>query len=136
MEEIRESGYQEKAVAGFEKLWVWQKAHKLMQEIHSFCKHLPREERFRLRDQTECCSSSVCDNIAEGYSSYYYNDKIKGFNVARKEAGETQNQIRKMSAKRYLNPSQSQKWVEEYEEIVRGINGFIRYIREKRHTKR
>jgi len=109
MQDTRKSGYQEKPVAGFEKLWVWQKAHKLMQEIHRFCRTLPREEKFRLRDQIERCSSSVCDNIAEGYTTYYYNDKIKGFNIARKEAGETQNQIRKISGKGYLDSELSQK---------------------------
>ena len=136
MQDIRESEYQEKPVAGFEKLWVWKKAHELMQEIHSFCRMLPRDERFKLRDQIERCSSSVCDNIAEGYTTYYYNDKIKGFNVARREAGETQNHIRKLSGKGYLDSEQSQKWVERYEEVIRGINGYIRYIREKKGVKR
>ena len=107
-----------------------------MQEIHKFCRTLPREEKFRLRDQIERCSSSVCDNIAEGYTTYYYNDKIKGFNIARKEAGETQNQIRKISGKGYLDSRLSQTWVEEYEEVIRGINGYIRYIREKKGSKR
>ena len=132
MQDIKESGNQERPRAGFEKLWVWQKAHKLMQEIHRFCKTLPRDERFKLRDQIERCSSSVCDNIAEGYTAYYYKEKIKGFHVARKEAGETQNQIRKISGKEYLGARQSQIWVEEYEEVIRGINGYIRYIREKK----
>ena len=136
MQDIRKSEYQEKPVAGFEKLWVWQKAHKLMQEIHRFCRTLPREEKFRLRDQIERCSSSVCDNIAEGYTTYYYNDKIKGFNIARKEAGETQNQTRKISGKGYLDSELSQRWVEEYEEVIRGINGYIRYVREKKGAKR
>jgi four helix bundle protein len=68
-----------------------------MQEIHTFCRTLPRTEDYKLRDQIERCSSSVCDNIAEGYSAYYYKEKIKGFYIARKEAGETQNQIRKLS---------------------------------------
>jgi four helix bundle protein len=136
MEKIDNPENQKKPVAGFEKLWVWQKAHKLMQEIHKFCKALPKEERFRIRDQTERCSSSVCDNIAEGYTSYYYNDKIKGFNVARKEAGETQNQIRKLEGKGYLDSKRSQAWVEAYEEIIRGINGYNRYIREKKGSKK
>jgi four helix bundle protein len=136
VKDIRKPEYQEKPVAGFEKLWVWQKAHKLMQEIHNFCRTLPRDERFRLRDQIERCSSSVCDNIAEGYTSYYYNDKIKGFNTARREAGETQNHIRKLSGKRYLDSEKSQTWVEQYEEVIRGINGYIRYIREKTGTRR
>jgi len=136
MEDTRQSGDQEKPVAGFEKLWIWQKAHKLMQEIHKFCRSLPRDEKFRLRDQIERSSSSVCDNIAEGYTTYYYNDKIKRFNIARKEAGETQNHIRKLAGKSYLEIPQSQKWVEQYEEIIRGINGYIRYIKEKKGSKR
>jgi len=136
MQDIRTSGHQRKLVAGFEKLWVWQKAHKLMQEVHSFCRTLPREEKFRLRDQIERCSSSVCDNIAEGYTTYYYNDKIKGFLIARKEAGETQNQVRKLSGKGHLDSEQSQRWVEEYEEVIRGINGYTRYIREKKGAKK
>lgn len=84
----------------------------------------------------ERCSSSVCDNISEGYTSYYYNEKIKGFHIARKEAGEAQNHIRQLSGKKYLDPKQSQVWVEEYEEIIRGINGYIRYIREKKGVKK
>jgi len=136
-QENREPGCQKKLVAGFEKLWVWQKAYKLMQEVHRrFCRTLPREEKFRLRDQIERCSSSVSDNIAEGYTTYYYNDKIKEFHIARKEAGETQNQIRKLSGKGYLDSEQSQRWVEEYEEVIRGINGYTRYIREKKGAKR
>jgi four helix bundle protein len=126
---------QQKLITGFEKLWVWQKAHNLMQEIHKLCKALPKSEEFRLRDQIERCSSSVCDNIAEGYTAYYYNEKMKGFYIARKEAGETQNQIRKLSGKKYLGLEQSQSWVEGYEEIIRGINGYIRYIRKKREDK-
>ena len=136
MQNNRGPGNQENTVAGFEKLWVWQKAHKLMQDLHSFCRTLPKTEDYRLRDQIERCSSSVCDNIAEGYSAYYYKEKIKGFYIARKEAGETQNQIRKLAGKNYLNREQSQNWVEEYEQIIRGINGYVRYIRKKRLPKK
>ncbi|MBS3918904.1 MAG: four helix bundle protein [Deltaproteobacteria bacterium] len=136
MQSIGISGDQERFVAGFEKLWVWQKAYKLMLKIHKSCKKIPVKERFKLIDQIERCSSSVCDNIAEGYTAYYYNEKIKGFMIARKEAGETQNQIRKLSGKGYLDSNQSQTWVEEYEEVIRGINGYTRYIRQKKKAKR
>jgi four helix bundle protein len=122
-------------VAGFERLWVWQKAFKLMKVIHRFCMKLPHEEKFLLKSQIIRSSSSVCDNISEGYSSYYYNDKIKGFNVARKEAGETQNHIRKMIGKNYIDTENGTKWLEEYEEVIRGINGFIKYIRTKKAKK-
>ena len=124
------SGYQDK-VAGFENLWVWEKAHKLMLEIHQICRTLPREERFKKRDQLERSSASVPDNIAEGHTSYYYKDKIKGFNVARKEAGETQNHIMALEGKRYLEPARARNIIERYEEVIRGINGYTRWVREK-----
>ncbi len=124
----------DKCLPGFERLWIWQKAFKLMQLIHKFCKTLPNEKKYKLKGQVERSSSSVCDNIAEGYSSYYYDDKIKGLNTARKEAGETQNHIRKLMGKGYLNCENGLKWIREYEEIVRGINGFNRYIRNKKRS--
>ena len=61
---ISKSEDQDKPIAGFERLWVWQKAHKLMLEVHKICKTLPKLERFKIRDQIERSSSSVPDNIA------------------------------------------------------------------------
>jgi four helix bundle protein len=136
MKEIKDSVKFGTAIVGFEKLWVGQKAHNLMQEIHKFCGTLPKAEDFKLKDQIERCSSSVCDNIAEGYTAYYYKEKMKGFYIARKEAGETQNQIRKLSGKNYLSPELSQNWVEGYEEVIRGINGYVRYINKKKSAEK
>lgn len=76
------------------------------------------------------------DNIAEGHTSYYYQDKIKGFNVARKEAGETQNHIRAMEGKRYITKVKAEELMIRYEEIIRGINGYINWVREKRGSKK
>ena len=135
-EKTRVSKETGRPVAGFEQLWVWQKAFELMQEIYRLCKTLPREEKFRLKDQIERSSSSVCDNIAEGYTAYYYNDKIKGFLTARKEVGETQNHIRKLSSKGYIELEIAQDWIEKYEEVIRGINGYVNYIRDKRGSKK
>ena len=124
------------AIAGFEKLWVWQKAHSLMIEIHEICKRLPYHERFKIKDQLERSSASVTNNIAEGHTSYYYQDKIKAFNVARKEAGESQNQIRTLQAKGYLIKEKADEIVARYEEVIRGINGYISWVRKKKGAKK
>lgn len=50
IENIEDSKGKKKRKAGFEQLWIWQEAHKLMNEIAESCKLLPRDERFRLRD--------------------------------------------------------------------------------------
>jgi four helix bundle protein len=118
--------------AGFEKLWVWNLAHELMLEVHKICRALPHQERYRISSQIERASSSVADNIAEGYTSYYYQEKIKGFFVARKEAGETQNHIRSLSSKGYIDPVEARRLIGEYERVLRGINGYVNWIRKKR----
>lgn len=132
---ISATGHQGK-VAGFENLWVWDKAHQLMLEVHQICKTLPREEQFKKRYQLEKSSSSVPDNIAEGHTSYYYKDKIKGFNVARKEAGETQNHIIALQGKRYIAPEKARYIIGKYEEVIRGINGYTRWVREKMRSNK
>lgn len=133
---ISKTEYQKNNLAGFEKLWVWKKAHELMLEIHKICRSLPSSERFRLRDQLERSSSSIPDNIAEGHTSYYYQDKIKGFNTARKETGETQNHIRTLQGKGYITDNLGNNLVGRYEEVIRGINGYMNWVREKRNSKK
>ncbi len=120
---------------GFEKLWVWQKAHQLMLEVHEIAKTLPGAEKYRIRDQIERSSSSVADNIAEGYTSYYYKEKIKGFYISRKEAGETQNHLISLKGKNYISSKRADDLIARYEEVIRGINGYVRWIRTKQNKK-
>lgn len=121
----------EKLINKFEDLRIWQKAHELMIEIFEIIKKLPVEEKYRIKDQIERSSSSVGSNIAEGYTSFYFKDKIKCLYVARKEAGETQNHIRALEAKKYIGPDLSNRLVGEYQGLIKGINAFINYIRDK-----
>jgi four helix bundle protein len=116
----------------FKDLKIYQEAIRLMLEIDKICKTLPREEKFQLVDQAMRSSSSVPDNIAEGYNAYYYKDKIHRFFDARKESGETQNHVYKMEKKGYLDISSAQKLFDDYQGLIRGINGYINYIKKKR----
>jgi len=127
---------QEKGIAGFENLWVWQKAHLLVVEVQEICKKLLYHERFKVKDQLDRSSTSVTDNIAEGHTSYYYQEKIKAFNVARKEAGESQNHIRTLQAREYIAKDKADDIIMRYEEVIRGINGYIKWVREKKGAKR
>lgn len=120
----------------FRELKVWQEAIRLMIEVYALCKRLPKEERFQLIDQANRSASSVPDNIAEGYTAYYYKDKILRFYDARKESGETQNHILKMEKKGYITRDVCERLFQEYQMLIRGLNGYINYIRSKRNDKR
>ena len=75
-------------------------------------------------------------NIAEGHTSYYYQEKIKGFNIARKEAGETQNHIRSLQGKHYITDEIANDIVSRYEEVIRGLNGYMNWVRKKKGAKK
>jgi four helix bundle protein len=92
---------------------------------------LPKEERFNIIDQANRSSSSVPDNISEGYNAYYYKDKVHRFYDARKEAAETQNHILKMERKGYITEVISKKITDRYQLLIRGINAYINYINKK-----
>jgi len=105
-----------------------------MLQVHAIAKVLPPSEKYNLSGQIERSSKSVPDNIAQGNSSYYYNDKIKAFYDSRKEAGETQNHLREIEKKGYQPASKIQVMIDEYEEVIRGINGLINRVIGKRDS--
>src|SRR3989344_5314144 len=106
---------------GFTQLWIWRESHELMLIFHGILNKLPSSE-FRLTDQSKRSSSSVPDNIAEAYGSFYYKDKLKSFYVARKEARETQNHLKSVCSKNYINKEQEIELISRYEGVIIGIN--------------
>ena len=62
--------------------------------------------------------------------------KTKGFSTARKEAGETQNHIRSMEGKNYILKEVANDLISRYEEVIRGINGYINWVRKKQGAKK
>jgi len=52
--------------------------------------------------------------------------------IARREASETQNHIKTMEGKHYINSQKANELIDRYERVIAGINSFINYIREKR----
>jgi len=121
--------------AGFEQLWIWREAHELMLEIHGIVNKLPNSE-FRLVDQSKRASSSVPDNIAEAYGSFYYKDKLKSFYIGRKEARETQNHVKSISSKGYISKEKEIELISRYEGLIIGINNFVRYLIKKNNNEK
>jgi len=50
----------------FKNLKVWQRAMDFTDNVYSYCKGLPADERFNLIDQLNRSSCSIPSNIAEG----------------------------------------------------------------------
>ncbi len=66
----------------FEKLLAWQEARILTKEIYMMTRKFPKDEQFALTSQMRRAASSVCANIAEGFSRQSIADKLHFYTMA------------------------------------------------------
>ena len=66
----------------FSDLIVWQKAHNLVLDIYRITKKFPKEEMYGLTSQLRRAAVSIPANIAEGFASKGYRDKLRFYNIA------------------------------------------------------
>lgn len=122
-------------MAGLEDLKIYKMACELEKQVCDLAGKLPKDEKYRQVDQMKRASASVCDNIAEGYGKFSFQSKIQSFYVARGEAVEVQNQVLRAGIKKFVPKEKSEKLVQNYTELIKGINGYIRYLRDKKEEK-
>lgn len=83
----------EKRINTFEDLETWQFAHKFALGIYKITKGFPKDELYGLVSQLRRAALSITSNIAEGFSRYHYNDKIRFYYNARGSISEVKNCI-------------------------------------------
>lgn len=66
----------------YEKLIVWQEAHRLCTCIYAFTKQFPSDERFGLISQMRRSSYSVPTNLAEGNGRRSKKEKVHFIDIA------------------------------------------------------
>ena len=66
----------------FQKLQVWQKAHKLCLDFYQLSKTFPKEETYGLTSQMRRSVVSVTSNIAEGYGRFTPRSKAYFYRIA------------------------------------------------------
>ncbi|MFH0779858.1 MAG: four helix bundle protein [Parcubacteria group bacterium] len=112
-----------------EKLRIWKEARELANLIHQLNSEVKFE--FALKNQIDRSSQSVCDNIAEMYGAYYYKVKINALRISRKEAFETINHIDKFITRHLWALSACDSLTKRYQGLLKSINSYIKYLKEK-----
>lgn len=118
----------------FEDLEIWKKAHDLSIKIYIITSKWPKTEIFGLISQVRRAATSVELNIAEGQARYHYNDTIKFLHDARASAQEVRNclilarDIKEIG----IGLEEFGYFDVEYIGLIKGINGFISYLRGKK----
>lgn len=121
---------------GLDNLEIYKLAERLEIFIHKVTEKFPKDEKYRSVDQLRRSSSSTTDNISESYNRYSYGDKINRMYIARGEAGETKAGMRKAFKKGFISKKMATFVDEKYTELIKGINGYIAYLKRMEREKR
>ena len=119
-------------IKNFYDLNAWKKAYEFVLEIYKITKKFPREELYGITNQLRRASASISANIAEGFSRYHYNDKIRFYHNARGSLSETQNFLFLAKDMSFLKEKEFKNIFNLSEEVNKLINGLIRSIDNQR----
>ena len=113
----------------FEELECYKLARQLRREVSRFCKTLPREEEYRLKDQIIRSSRSVTANIAEGYGRHHHQENIQFCRTARGSLTETLDHLLVALDDEYLTDEEFTVKRGLLENTHKVLNGYIAYLK-------
>ncbi len=85
-----------------------------------------------MADQIRRASTSVTNNIAEGYGRFHFADKLRFFFIARGSLAETLNIFITANTVGYCEKTKVDDVRQLTHSITRGLNGYIAYVRKQR----
>ena len=112
----------------FEDLACYQEARQFRKMVFSFCRTLPQEEKYRLKDQIIRSSRSVPSNIAEGYGRYHHQENLQFCRQARGSLTESLEHLNCALDDAYLTRQQYAELRAQLEQTWKVLNGYIAYI--------
>lgn len=117
-----------KEIKTFEDLEAWQIAHKFVLGIYQITKRFPKDELYGIVSQLRRAVLSITANIAEGFSRYHYNDKIRFYYNARGSVSEVRNGLIVSKDMHYITKEECDTLLADSERVLKIINGLIRSI--------
>ncbi len=115
-------------IDSFTKLKAWQSSHQLAIKIFNLCKSFPKNENV-LKNQIQRASISVSSNIAEGFSRYSIQEKIRFYNIAEASLVEVQNQLLIARDISYINKKDFNQLAEDSIVTLKLLRGLIKSLK-------
>ncbi len=112
----------------FEELECYKLGRELRKAVSTFCKTLPREEEYRLKDQIIRSSRSVTANISEGYGRHHHKENAQFCRTARGSLTETLEHLNTALDEEYLTDNEYAEMRKLLEETWKVLNGYISYL--------
>lgn len=117
---------QNQQIKNFYDLEAWKVGHELVLEIYKITQSFPKEELYGIVSQLRRAASSITANIAEGFSRYYFKDKIRFYYQSRGSVSEVQNFLILSKDLDYIDLETCRRLGLKAHEVRKLINGLIR----------
>ena len=124
--------HQDATFRTFEDLDVYKKAREFRKRMYAPARKLPDFEKYELGRQIRRASVSLTNNIAEGHGRYHYLDEIKFQLQSRGSLAELLDDLNVCQDEDYLSTAEIVELKERAKEVQRLINGYIRFLRERK----
>ena len=115
----------------FEDLEIWQEARRLAKEVHIISIETGLKSDFKFKEQIKSSSSSVMDNIAEGFERDGNIEFRQFLSIAKGSAGETRSQLYRVFDFDYISEQKFELLKKDYENLSGKIKNFITYLNKK-----
>ena len=113
----------------FERLAVWQKAHRLTVDIYAVTTSFPREERFGLTAQVRKSAASVPTHIAEGCGRFGDREFARFVSIAAGSASETEYHLLLAHDLGYLAPEPHRQLDSDVNEVKKMLRALYRKLK-------
>lgn len=124
------------SVSGFRDLECWKEGRKFRLFISELCAKFPIHEKFGLSSQIQRSSRSVCDNIAEGYGRYHFQENIQYCRQARGSLNEALNQCITAFDEGYITKEELEVGEQMFEKTNALLNGDINYLSKAKNDQK
>ena len=118
-------------VKTFRELRCWQLAHELRLEVLAICAREPASRHFSFCNSFQDTASSICRNLAEGFSRFNSAETVQFFRYALASLAELQDHFLDCLARDFIDSAQYDRLHDLSEHTKASVLNFI-----KPHIKR
>lgn len=116
-------------IKSFEDIAIWKDSGVLAFEVYQLTYKDNFSKDFSLKDQIRRSSSSVMDNVAEGFDRNGNKEFIHFLSIAKGSLSETKSQLYRALDLKYITKQEFDKCYDNATKIGKMIGGFIKYLK-------
>jgi four helix bundle protein len=127
-----ENSAQDQPYRSFEDLEVYKRGRDFRMAVYKIAKTLPDFEKFGLASQIRRAALSVTNNLAEGRDRFHFLDQMKFTLISRGSLEELMDDLNVCLDENYLPGAQVEKLKMSGWHLLKLMNGYLRYLRDRK----